>query len=324
MKASYIGFLFIFFSFQIAAQSASEGKQLFQQEKYAEATQMLETVVKKNPKDSVTLFYLGRSLLALNKYDEAIEQLKILTRLYPNHADFNYWCGVAYRHKLTATENFLEKNVLASKTKQYYEKAVELDTKHKDAKIALANYYINAPAIAGGSKTKALKLADELQSLDAKSAHELRANIYVSDKKYDLAASEYDQLVKFASEKDKPILYYNKGFMLQTAEQFDQAFVAFEEAIQSDRTLYRAYYQSARTAIFSKKNVTQGIEYLQFYLQNGKQLSKTDPDLSSAYWRLGMLYEIKGDKTTAKIQYEKALELNPNNENARKALEALK
>jgi len=44
---------------------------------------------------------------------------------------------------------------------------------------------------------------------------------------------------------------------------------------------------------------------------------------SGAHWRLGMLYEIKGDKAAAKKHYEQALALDPNNDNARKSLEAL-
>lgn len=324
MKSLYCNIIFILFSFQIVAQNVTEGKLLFEQGKYTEALQILDSVIKNTPNDSLALYYSGRSLLALNKQEEAIEQFKILTRLYPDDANFNYWCGVAYRHKLTSTDNFLEKSILASKTKQYYEKAVQLDPKHKDAKIALANYYINAPAIAGGSKNKALKLADELQTLDAKSAHELRISIYQSNQEYDLVISEYNKLLSISNDAEKPNIYYNLGFMYQTNKQYDKAFAAFTQAIQLNEKLYKAYYQYARTSIFSQQNIDQAIYYMQFYIQHAENLSPSDVKPSDAYWRLGMLYELKGDIITAKNSFEKALELNPNNENARKALEALK
>lgn len=324
MKSLYCNIIFVLFSFQIVAQNVTDGKLLFEQGKYTEALQTLELVIKSMPNDSLALFYSGRSLLALNKYEEAIEQFKILTRLYPDHADFNYWCGVAYRYKLTSTNNFLEKSILASKTKQYYEKAVQLDPKHKDAKIALANYYINAPAIAGGSKNKALKLAEELESLDIKSAHELRISIYQSNQEYDLVISEYNKLLSVLNDNEKPDIYYNLGFMYQANKQYDEAFAAFTQAIQVNEKLYKAYYQYARTAIFSQQNIDQAIHYMQFYLQNAENLSANDVKPSDAWWRLGMLYELKGDIITAKNSFEKALELNPNNENARKSLQALK
>ena len=44
----------------------------------------------------------------------------------------------------------------------------------------------------------------------------------------------------------------------------------------------------------------------------------------SAHWRLGMLYEHKGDTEQARGSYEKALQLNPDHEEARKALKKLK
>jgi len=307
----------------IQAQTASEGKDLFLQKKYSAAAKTLQQAVNQDESDTVALFYLGRSLLALEQYDEAIEPFKQLVRLHPDNASFNYWTGVAYRYQLTSTNNPLEQGILASKTKQYFQQAVELDPTNVDAKISLANYYINAPAIAGGSKRKALALADEVQILDAVSAHQLRANIYRTEQKYDLAAQEYEALTKIVPTERKPMTAYNMGFMYQTAKQFDSAFVAFEQAIKLNENLYRAYYQYARTAVFSKKNVAQGIKYLEHYLKNTEKLRENDVQPSGAHWRLGMLYEIKGDKAAAKKHYEQALALDPNNDNARKSLEAL-
>src|SRR5690606_12128930 len=129
-------------------------------------------------------------------------------------------------------------------------------------------------------------LADELQTLDAKSAHELRISIYQSNQEYDLVISEYNKLLSVLNDNEKPDIYYNLGFMYQTNKQYDAAFAAFTQAIQLNEKLYRAYYQYARTGIFSQQNIDQAIHYMQFYLQNADNLNPSDVKSSDAYWRL--------------------------------------
>jgi len=46
--------------------------------------------------------------------------------------------------------------------------------------------------------------------------------------------------------------------------------------------------------------------------------------MSNAHWRLGQIYEKTGRKELAKAEYGEALKLNPQNQNAKKSLEALK
>jgi len=45
---------------------------------------------------------------------------------------------------------------------------------------------------------------------------------------------------------------------------------------------------------------------------------------ASAYWRLGMLYEIKGEKGKARAAYDQGLALDPKDEKLLKASKALK
>ena len=55
---------------------------------------------------------------------------------------------------------------LSGKGKKAYEKAVELDPGHVDAHIALFQFYLNAPGIAGGSFRKARQHAAEVGKVD--------------------------------------------------------------------------------------------------------------------------------------------------------------
>ena len=53
-------------------------------------------------------------------------------------------------------------------------------------------------------------------------------------------------------------------------------------------------------------------------------LARNSPSYAAAHWRMGMVYEKLGNKDSAKIQYNKALQLDPGMEEAKKSLANLK
>jgi tetratricopeptide (TPR) repeat protein len=79
---------------------------------------------------------------------------------------------------------------LASKTKEQFIKAVELDPLMFDARSGLTQFYVMAPAMAGGSVTKARELADEAQAKQPEHAKILRFHIAASEKDWGAAEKE--------------------------------------------------------------------------------------------------------------------------------------
>ena len=80
-------------------------------------------------------------------------------------------------------------------------------------------------------------------------------------------------------------------------------------------------YALGRAAAMSGKNLDRGIECLQRFLKG--EPDHDLPDHTFAHWRMGMIFEARGDTGRAKRAYETALELDPENERARKALKKL-
>ncbi|MCF3650774.1 hypothetical protein [Synoicihabitans lomoniglobus] len=58
--------------------------------------------------------------------------------------------------------NFMVKGMVAGKMLKAYERSVEIDPNHLTGWIGLSRYYLNAPAIAGGSADKAEPYAQEV------------------------------------------------------------------------------------------------------------------------------------------------------------------
>jgi len=316
-------FLFLGFCTQLSAQSITKAKTLYQIKHYEEAIKEFEAILENNPEDTTAAFHLGRVLIEVEKYDDAIANFKKLARKHPKVVRFNYWCGVAYRHKLMTTENYMERGILSSKMKQYFEKTVELDSKHIEAHISIASYYMNAPTIAGGSKTKALTIAKKIETLDKEEALLLQSNIHAKFEDYQAAIQANEALLKVTIKEEHPKIYMRIVLFYQSLKNYNEAFQYCEKAIAMDETYYYAHYQYARTAAFSKTKVDEGIEKLNFYIKNQDNLRPSNPKITFAYWRLGMLYELKKDKVTAKKHYEKAVELDEGNKQAKEALQAL-
>lgn len=311
-----LGLLFLCILLQ--AQSLTVAQNLLDKEQFAQAQQELEQLLTKAPDNWEAQLLLGEAHYGQSNFDQAIKLLKPLRAKMKTRASLFFWLGQSYKAKLLATENFLEKGVLSSKVKEYLEKAIDLDPKHADARESIAFFYFSAPGIAGGSKKKAFQQVEALKSLDARRSYVLAGNLYRQQKDYTNATQAYQALIDLEpTEANWPFLL---GFCYQMLEDYNQAFSFFEQAVGLDDKKAGAYYQFARTGVLSKKRIPQSIAYLQYFLKLNDP--KSYPR-ASAYWRLGMLYEINGEKDKAAAAYDQGLALDPSDENLVKARKAL-
>ena len=114
---------------------------------------------------------------------------------------------------------------------------------------------------------------------------------------------------------------YQLGMLYQQLERYEATFDALEHICEIDPGALGALYQIGRTAAFSGTNLDRGIECLQVYLT--KDVKPGYPGYDGAHWRLGILFEHKGDVATARTEYETAMRLNPEQDSYRDALEKL-
>jgi tetratricopeptide (TPR) repeat protein len=114
------------------ALANSDGITLFEQEKYGLAVHFFSEELKTQPTNPVTNFYLGRSFLALNQADKAIDYLKKATNLTPKNPDYQFWLGVGYWA-----------NMEFEKERQIYLTALKLDPDHLMANLYLGHNYMD-------------------------------------------------------------------------------------------------------------------------------------------------------------------------------------
>ena len=263
-------------------------------------------------------FYLGRIQFRRDDTDGAIEWLEKATAQDPSDSDTQLWLGRAYLAQLQDASMF-KKLGLSRKVRACYLKAIELNPDNLSARESLAGYYFEAPSIAGGSTENGMEQVREIKSRDARRGHHMLAAHYTAEESYDLAEKEYRAALALAPG-DLDTLYL-LGQLSQTRGDTSRAFDYFEKVLATDPDHLASLYAVGRTAAISGENTDRGIECVQRYLK-GKPADNL-PAHTFAYWRLGMIYEHKGDVAQARLAYQAALELDPENDPARKALKKL-
>ncbi|MCZ6765716.1 MAG: tetratricopeptide repeat protein [bacterium] len=295
-----------------------EGIRLFEEGDHNEAWKYLKTVADEEPETAEAQFSLGRIDFAKKDWDAAVARFERTVELDPTVSTYHLWLGIASVEKLQ-TVNMLQKMGWAGKAKESFIAAVDADPNDVESRSALTDFYLEAPSIAGGSKEKAMEQIEAIMALDPKAGHERMARYYVQEEDREAALSEYAKLTEL--DPTDPLAHYLVGSMYRDAEEWDETFAAYEAALKLDPHYMPALYQLGRTGVFSGQNLNRCIECMELYLT--MEVPEDSPTWADARWRLGMLYEKKGDGAKARTEFETALRMNPDHEQAKKSLDKM-
>jgi len=254
------------------------------------------------------------------KYDEqdfegAIKIFESLVEKYHENADFHYWLGSSNIEALQNASLF-EKASLSYNGLNHLKKAISIDGTHVKARVRLANYYIHAPAIAGGSYSKALEQAMTLREYDKTVAYSLEASIYTRREEYDKAEQLYLDLIERKENNYK--VYYRLAVIKSEQNDYKKAIEYCQKSIDIYPDYLMGYYQYGKVAALGSINIKEGIRNLQYYIDS--ELEPNLPGKHWAYYQLGRILEAEGKIDLAQKNYEKALLLEPSFKQAKSAL----
>ncbi|EOG6895188.1 tetratricopeptide repeat protein [Flavobacterium psychrophilum] len=157
--------IFLLLPILIWSQTPFEkAKNLFEQGKYALAKPLFENDLKENPMNAKTIEYLGDISGYEQKWNNAIYYYKKLKAAFPKNANYWYKFGGALGLKAKSVNKFKAFGMIDG-IENAFLTAAKLDSKHIETRWALVIFYIELPAIIGGSETKAQKYANELLSI---------------------------------------------------------------------------------------------------------------------------------------------------------------
>ncbi len=112
--------------------------------------------------------------------------------------------------------------------------------------------------------------------------------------------------------------YIRIGYFYREIENYEKAEEIFLKCLEIWPDNTDPVYQLGKNNLLSGKNLEKGLSYFREYLKHKPPADQ--PEWADAHWRMGMIYEKLGDTRQAASEYKKALELNPDHENAKEAL----
>ncbi len=286
--------------------------------KDARATPAIAALVKAEPRSAQVRILQTRLLLQQGEVGDAVDAANEAVDLAPTDAQAYYWLGNAYGMQI-GRANAMSKAFIAPKLRDAFERAIALDPNLHDARGNLMEYYLQAPAIVGGSVDKARAQAAELAKRDPPRGHYARARLAMHDKQPDVAAKAY--VAAWEARPESVTYRAAAGQALQETRQWDRAFGLYEAWTAEDPKAAGAWYQLGRTAAVSGQRLDEGAAALKTYLT--LPLGPGGPPLHHAWYRLGQVQAKAGDKPAARASLEKALKGEPGNADFKAALAAL-
>ena len=267
-------------------------QQMFVQKQFVKAQEVMIQYVSSNPNDLKGIELLGDAYGHQKKWDDAIIYYKKLIEFEPNNANYHFKYGGAMGMKALEVNKFKALPIIGD-AKASFLKAAELDPNHIDVRWALVELYMKLPGIIGGSKTKSLQYADELEHLSKVDGYLAKGFIYETDNQNTLAENYYKKAVVVGGSLncyDKLTKFYEKH------ELPEKAIANLEDAKKKhEHNLLN--YELGKVAAVNNIELEKGEESLMVYLKNYS--GEDNAPKAWAHYRLAQIYKHKSEKSKA-------------------------
>ncbi len=269
----------------------SEITLLINQKAYKKAEVQSINYLKTHPNNLVAIELLGDALGYQKKWDSATVQYKKLVDTKPEIANYQYKYGGVLGMK--ALQNKFKAIGLIGDIKEAFTKAAELDKTHIDARWALVELYMQLPGIFGGSKSKSLQYAQELENLSKVDGYLAKGYVYEYDDEPELAEKYY----KMAIQEGGSLTCFNK--LTHFYENEKQPKKAIENLEETHKKHHRnaLHYQIGKVAAEYKIQLDKGEQCLQTYLKNYS--AQDGIPIAWAHYRLAQIHAHQKDKEKA-------------------------
>ncbi len=344
------------FVFSLTALAADNAQDLVEGGHYKRAYTVLDARLKANPNDAQANYLMSRVKMVTNDHDAALKFAEKAVAADGKSAVYHYQLSQVIG-SIAEKASMLKQFGYARRYKSEVETATALDPKNIDARIAMLEYYLEAPGIMGGDKKKAEAIAEEISRMDACRGYLATAMIVQKEK--DHAAKQEDLYKKAAAADPKHYvvrillanIYLNPPLKnLELAEKHARdaqklepdrsapySLLAIRYAMEQRVTELEAvlaeaektvtdnlspYFQAARILIDQGKELPRAERYLRKYLTQDPEPNQ--PSHARTHWRLGQALEKQGRKPEAIAEVETAVRMEPKFEPATKDLKRLK
>lgn len=175
-----------------AAGAVEDYSSLLRARRFAEVERIANARLAQQPDDANALAAKADAIAASDpdgRIDEAIRLGEQCIAAHPQQSG----CHLALANALGVKAKHagpVSAMSYATKIRDAITRAVELDPHNTDARFALLDYYMQAPALIGGGKGKARALAAQTDAINPSAARLMQAQLEMADKDYTKAEAD--------------------------------------------------------------------------------------------------------------------------------------
>jgi tetratricopeptide (TPR) repeat protein len=241
-------------------KNLNQAEELYSQTNYEGSLALLDT----RSEDPATDFLAGRDYFMLGEFKKAVDYFQKATSEAPNRSDYFDWLGRAYGRRAELA-NPLSAVGLASKARQAFETAVQLDPKNSDALSDLFDYYLNAPGLLGGGYDKAAVVAQKIAVIDPPEGYAVKAKLDQKRREYSTAERHLRAAVSVAPQQVGHAIALANFLAKQGRTKESDAVLA--QAEQEEPNSARLWFARADLLIQQKRDLDQAKILLKKYVQ---------------------------------------------------------
>lgn len=293
-------FVLLLSSFCFSQTSIENAEAFIAKKEFVNAQAEMSVYLKSNSNDLKAIELLGDAYGYQKKWDNAIAQYQILKQKRPNNANYHYKYGGALGMKALSISKIQALRIIGD-VKDSFHKAVQLDPNHIEARWALVELYVSLPGIVGGSFSKALRYAEQLEELSKVDGYLAKGYVYEYDDEPELAEKYYRLAIKVGGS----VTCYEKlTDFYEGQKQPEKAIGNLEEA--KDKHQRNAmHYQIGKVCADYNIQLDKGEQMLKVYIANHS--AKDGVPKEWAYYRLAQIYKHRNDTEEALVWIDKAI-----------------
>ena len=281
---------------------------------YDKAIAQYQAVLKKDAKQQLVAFELGKLLLKTNKALAAKELFESLSITNPLNPEYHYHLGEAIRAR-----DDMDKSI------PFYKKAIAVDSTHLRSLFKLSKYYLvkretdsvltyttqgldfypedvallNLKALAyfhNEEFSKSVPLFEQILALGKEEIFVFMKLGYAYFKTWEFEKAKKMYAAALLIEDDHAGAFFELGNLYLKNRQLDSAQINIKRAIEVQIPYLVEEYETLARIERQKENLKGALEYY-------KLAHKEDPDLPRLYWQICALYDQLNESPTKKLAY---------------------
>jgi len=318
---------------------SADGKTLFEQGHYRQLSGIAQERLQHNPNDAEALFWLSGIYDAFGDFDRAVDFARRATEASPGSSEYHCQYADTLGDKAIKLGILGGGIPLARQMRHELDLSLQLDPRNLRCLQESMGLYEQAPAIVGGSKTKAREMLQQIYQLDpARGAHAeaallqmqkrplpeievfLRRSVQLNPRFYkaiiDLtsmldsdgyrryAEAEHFARQAIAADPDRAAGYVYLASACAHQQHWSDLDAALAEAERRVPDNAAPLYAAAVALLESNADLARAERYLRRYVT--QQPEAGAPTQATAHWKLGLVLEKLGRRADAATELRAA------------------